>query len=152
MADINDMARQAGEVEKAIGKAANIIKVEGLQFIHDNFDKQGFESAPGKVNKWKPRKVSTNKKKAKKEAKASRSILVNRGNLRRTWDTETNVEGPKVVFQNSLPYAQVHNEGGKAGRGTGFIMPQREMIGESAELDARIEAKIDKLMDAILGS
>jgi len=125
----------------------DVIKVEGLEFIHDNFDNQGFEKAPGATNKWAPRKASKNKKvQAKSEG---RSILVKRGALRRSWEQDTTASPTQVAFTSSLPYAEVHNEGGKAGRGSGFTMPQRQMIGPSAELDKRIGEKLDELMDSL---
>jgi phage gpG-like protein len=136
----------AADFQKMVGKISGIVKVEGLDFIHDNFEAQGFEKSPGKVNKWKPRKPSKNKKMQKREG---RQILVDSGKLRRDWDTETKVAGSKVIFQNSSPYAEVHNEGGRAGRGKGFQMPQRQMIGDSSALDQRISTKVDKLMDSI---
>lgn len=143
---INDFRNKVAEFMKTMNRISGIVKVEGLEFIHDNFEAQGFEQSPGKVNKWKPRKPSKNRKLLKREG---RQILVNSGQLRRAWDADTRTSGSKVIFQNSQPYAEVHNEGGRAGRGKGFLMPQRQMIGDSDALDQRITAKVDKLMDSI---
>jgi phage gpG-like protein len=136
------------EVKSAVAKIATIVKVEGLQFISDNFVNQGFEASSGSYKKWQQRKFTKNKKLQKR---AGRSILVDSGNLRRAWDSESRVSGPKVVFSNSMPYAQVHNEGGHAGRGAGFEMPQRQMIGDSQALDDRILLKLNKLFDQMFG-
>jgi phage gpG-like protein len=133
-------------INELIPKITGIIKVEGLQFIADNFDNQGFEQSPGKVLKWSPRKPSKNKKLQKREG---RQILVDSGKLRRAWESKSRVTKTKVIFANNMPYAEVHNEGGKAGRGKGFMMPQRQMIGDSSALDQRINPKINKIMDTI---
>lgn len=49
-----------------------------------------------------------------------------------------------------VPYAQVHNEGGRAGRGAGFDMPQRQFMGEAAELEARLTKRIDNYLKGLL--
>jgi phage gpG-like protein len=49
-------------------------------------------------------------------------------------------------------YAQVHNEGGRAGRGKGFIMVKREFMGPSEKLDQNIEAKLTREMDKFFES
>lgn len=140
-----DIAKAQREFAVIVRKLTGIVKVEGLQFIADNFSKQGFQKGSGAVSKWKGRKVEA---KAKEK---SRAILVQRGHLQRRWGGDTSVQDTKVIFQNNLPYAEVHNEGGKAGRGSGFQMPQRQMIGDSPHLDSMIEKKITRMMDCILG-
>jgi len=51
-----------------------------------------------------------------------------------------------VRIINEVPYAAVHNEGLRAGRGKGFTMPKRQFIGKSAEL----EVKATNIMDSEL--
>ena len=139
-----------------------MVKVEGLDFIHDNFDAQGFNTGGG-VEKWKPRKPpqGTWRKRSKtlkggksqqlRATKAggkylrdkNRALLVKRGHLRRAWDSNTQAKPGEVAFKNSMPYSGAHNEGLRSGRGSGFIMPERRMIGDSKELDKRIMAKIE---------
>lgn len=123
-----------------------VVKREGLQFISDNFAQQGFQTGSG-VKKWKSRKPPKSKKEKRRQG---RSILVDRGHLRRAWDQDSKAKPGKVIFENTRPYSEVHNEGGKAGRGSGFTMPERQMIGESGKLDDMIGKKVDKLMDKIL--
>ena len=127
-------------LQQALKRLPGIVKVEGLEFIHDNFSKQGFQSSPGKLDKWAKRKVVKWKKQEQKNQ--GRAILVKTGNLQRSWDTNTVAGTSRVVFASDKPYAEPHNEGSK-------IQPQRQMIGDSAALDARIEAKITSLMDSV---
>jgi phage gpG-like protein len=124
-----------------VAKIPQVIRVEGLQFIADNFRNQGFEKSPGNVDKWK--------KKAKADSKKPVLIGEKRGGaLRRSWQGQATTS--QAIFSSNKPYAGVHNEGLKAGRPPGFTMPVRQMIGPSAELNARIEAKLDKLMDSLI--
>lgn len=151
MASIYDMMRSLRTAEQQltvlIPKVAAIVKIEGLKFIGENFAKQGFQKGGGGVSAWQKRKIPKSLKKQNQDA--GRAILVKRGHLRRRWDSDTNVQGSKVVFQNNMPYAEVHNEGGKAGRGSGFQMPQRQMIGDSSVLDSMVERKVTDVMDKI---
>ncbi|PKQ69382.1 hypothetical protein BZG01_00140 [Labilibaculum manganireducens] len=133
-------------IPKMVRRLPGIAKVEGLDFIHDNFKNKGFEVAPGKRNKWKSRKRSTLGKYTKGKSKGKQNaMLIKSGKLRRSWDNETTSTNTQVAFTSSFPHAAVHNEGLKAGKPPGFTMPQRQMIGPSSALDKRIENKLDKL-------
>lgn len=48
-----------------------------------------------------------------------------------------------------VSYAQVHNEGGRAGRGAGFDMPQRQFMGEAEELEEQIGRRINIFLQGI---
>lgn len=136
---IRELERKLPEMLKRV---PGIIRVEGLQFIADNFEREGFETKTGKYSKWKP----------KLKKGAQKKILVGEkrgGSLMRSWEQETFSNDKRVAFGSSLPYAQVHNEGGKAGRGKGFMMPQRQMIGPSEAIDKRVMDKIDRIMDSV---
>lgn len=50
---------------------------------------------------------------------------------------------------DKVPYAQVHNEGGRAGRGAGFDMPQRQFMGEAEELERQLTRRIETYMRGI---
>jgi phage gpG-like protein len=117
-----------------------IAKVEGLQFIADNFKQQGFEKKPGSYDKWKK----------KKQGRKPTLIGENRGGaMRRSWQGDTTTTEHTVEFTSALPYTEVHNEGLRAGRPPGFDMPQREMIGPSDALDKRIQDKFDRMAEDI---
>jgi phage gpG-like protein len=120
---------------------------EELQaFTEENFRKEAFQDKP--AGKWKGRKKDPESGKARKERRA---LLVESGEMKNSIDTE--VRGSDVSIGIHDPsiaeYARVHNEGLKAGRGKGFMMPQRQFIGESAELDDRIQKLVDDKLDKI---
>lgn len=48
-----------------------------------------------------------------------------------------------------VPYAKVHNEGGRAGRGAGFDMPQRQFMGEADELEKMLDKRIASYMRSV---
>lgn len=81
-------------------------------------------------------------------AKRTRKILTgDTGDLGRS--LEYNTETGKVTISSNLIYAAVHNFGLKAGRGSGFTMPQRQFIGDNKELNKKIEIEINKKLDKI---
>ena len=62
-----------------------------------NFVREGFFT-----ESWKRRKY---------KSEESRGVLTETGNLRKAIRSE--IEGNKIIFLNELPYAKIHNEGGK---------------------------------------
>lgn len=113
----------------------DVIAVEAENFVSDNFRKQAYVDKGAK--KWQARKDTKNKS----------ALLVGSGTLR-NHVTKARVVGDNVVIESSLIYAEVHNEGLKAGRGDGFMMPKRQFIGESETLKNRIKKKAVSLIDA----
>lgn len=121
------------------------IKIGGMAKDHfqDNFRKGGFVN--GGLKKWKPAKRTGQGKKA--DGRYG-TLLSSRNHLYNSIDY---VPGDaKVTIQNKVPYAAVHNEGLKAGRGKGFTMPKRQFIGESKELTDKIKNKIETEIDKII--
>ena len=47
-----------------------------------------------------------------------------------------------------VPYAEVHNTGGRAGRGRGFQMPRRQYMGDAEELRQKIIARLKAYMQS----
>lgn len=76
-------------------------RVKLTSMFDNNFREQGFFG-----NKWVATKVSKTNKAGKKG-----SILIVTGALRRS--IRSHIRGNSVVFTSHLPYASVHNEGGK---------------------------------------
>ena len=139
--DFQKFLNQVGQKVNKLLKVdfPKIVKVEGLNFIHDNFDNEGFTESSGSVKKWKKRK----KRKGKQGRKdKGRALMIKSGNLRRSWDNKTKASDNKVEFTSDKPYAERHNEGLDD-------MPQRQMIGDSRELDKRIQDKLKREMDKI---
>jgi phage gpG-like protein len=107
-----------------------VVAVEGEAQWASHFRRGGFEDHG--FTPWQPRKKS--------DGKSKRALLVESGALRRA-ATKGRVQGNAVAFVVPLPYAEVHNHGGRAGRGAGFQMPKRQYIGDSDALNRRVIAK-----------
>jgi len=118
---------------------------DAMNFVNDNFKKQGFDNMP--VERWREVKRRMQGTKAwkypKKKAlgRRTRAILVQTGRLRRatyikkaTW-AETTIANP-------TPYADYHNSG------TARI-PQRQFMGHSKALEKIQIAKINKALNEI---
>lgn len=74
-------------------------------------------------------------------ARFSRPILTgDTGDLGRSINVSYS-KGQVTVFSDTI-YAKVHNEGLRAGRGKGFIMPQRQFLGPSEALEQDIKQQI----------
>jgi phage gpG-like protein len=157
-----DLANQARLVQKlATGDLQRIIGVEGLNHFQASWQKQGWEDQG--VRKWESRKEPLKKFKKKggqlasykkwRAKNAKRAILISHrtdtagGHLKDS--ISYRIAGTRVIFYTDKPYARVHNEGGKAGRGSGFVMKQRQFMGKSYRLDMNIKAKLDREMDKI---
>lgn len=127
---------QAGikQMEREI--AATIVEVEAENFHEENFQKQGFTDVG--FQPWAPRKNPD-------KNPLPRSLLVQTGVMKGHATKATN-SGNKVIFKFPSDYMQVHNEGGRAGRGSGFTMPKRQFIGKSKLLETRIEKKVIEYM------
>lgn len=105
-----------------------------------NFRKQGFDDKV--VEKWKPRK--------KADKRAGRAILVKTGDLRRSIIRHPeNRKALSVKISTDLIYAKVHNDGLRAGRGRGFIMPKRQFIGDSYNLNEKVKQLLVKRLDKV---
>lgn len=105
------------DFKEVLKETLNDIKVE----IKDEFDKN-FERKAFFDEKWKPR-ISK---------KAHGSLMIVSARLRR--GIKATVINNSVEFTSDTPYAAVHNEGLRAGRGKGFTMPKRQFIGDSPKV------------------
>lgn len=89
-------------------------------------------------------------------ARTTREILTgDTGDLARSIEIKTVSNGQVVIwtapsaFGSKEPYGRVHNEGLRAGRGKGFIMPKRQFMGESEELNALIISELERKLKQI---
>jgi len=105
------------DFKQVLNETLNDIKVNLTEEFDKNFERKAFFD-----QKWQPRKSK----------KAKGSLLIVSSRLRR--GTKAQVINNSVVFTNDTPYAAVHNEGLRAGRGRGFTMPKREFIGDSPKV------------------
>lgn len=132
------------EFESSIQDMVTDMGNTALNHTLESFRNQGFTDE-GLV-KWKPRKRNRDGR------DEGRGILIGRGS------GTTGLRGSyrkiqrgrwAVSIVNSKKYAAVHNEGLRAGRGTGFKMPERRMIGNSATMNRKIIHKINQRIKRI---
>lgn len=115
----------------------DVMGVESNKFFVNSFRQQGFTDTT--LEKWKPRK------RTERSMSGSRAILVKSGNLRRSIKWRKYGKNAVINYSN-LPYAKVHNDGLRAGRGKGFKMPKRQFVGYSKVMNKKIVEKINKII------
>jgi len=131
-------ARKISEARKQMHIAVNAMRDEIKSATLKHFDKafvdEGFTDRA--FWHWKPIKRHLRKPQYK-----DMPILQNTGRLRRNTKAfaNSNQNGFKIRFTNSTKYAAVHNEGLRAGRGSGFKMPKRMFMGYSLVLDRKLQ-------------
>ena len=109
----------------------------------DNFRKSGF--VDGGVQAWERSKRIG----ASKDARGSYKTLMS-GRQHLYSSIKSKPGKRSVIITNDVPYARVHNEGLKAGRGDGFTMPKRQVIGESKELSDGVKKIMDTEINNII--
>jgi phage gpG-like protein len=99
---------------------------------------------------WEKRKPRGHRRKdgtfvaAKARRSDQRNLLVGKGSGRLKKSIRiTSATADSVGIGSDVPYAEVHNEGLRAGRGTGFQMPKRQFMG----MENSLEKKIDELIE-----
>jgi phage gpG-like protein len=142
------------EVEDCINRVLPA-KIGALAKEHfqNNFRKGGFVN--NGLQAWKPAKRLLAQKPARRRSGGKlvkrykkpaamnyKTLLSSRNHLFSSIYFEP-MRGAVRIY-NPVEYAQVHNEGLRAGRGKGFIMPKRQFIGSSAELTKLVNEKIEK--------
>ena len=86
--------------------------------------------------------------------RTSKELIGETGDLARSIEIKSISNGQVVIWTSPSafskePYGRVHNEGLRAGRGKGFIMPKRQFMGESEELNALIISEIERKLKQI---
>jgi phage gpG-like protein len=136
-----------------------IVAVEGKNHFEESWQNQGFTDK--NLVKWQKRQFNQKKLRKDRQRTAAyrrfqdkdrgRAILVSHQTDTKGTHLKDSIrvesDKKKVEFSTDKAYAEVHNEGGRSGRGKGFIMPQRQFMGPSEVLDKKIEAKLNSQMD-----
>jgi phage gpG-like protein len=146
---MQNLIEKLKKIQKYLDKGVFItVGNEAVSHYKKSFRNEGFTDR--NLKKWKELKRRMNPRDPKANS-ARKFILTKSGELGDTikWARGS---GRKVVIKSDKVYAQVHNEGGRAGRGKGFQMPKRQFIGKSAELTKKINAKVAKHLNAIANS
>ena len=133
------------EAQKACEAALTDMMVTAQNHFTENFRKQGFDDRS--VEKWKPRK------RTERSRAGQRGILIGKGTgvLRRSIAKRKTSKYSGLIFiiGNANRYAKVHNDGLRAGRGKGFIMPKRQFIGDSYNMFQKIDRKVKQRLERI---
>ncbi len=88
--------------------------------------------------------------KKKDRGRRTRAILVKTGALRRSVNNSIESVTTKAIkFKVRLPYAEIHNEGGRMANGG--KMPKRQYMGWNREVDKITKATIQKWVDKAWG-
>lgn len=118
-----------------------VMGIDSKNHFVGSFRNQGFED--NTIQRWKPRKneIAGGIARVSRKFKGSRAILVKTGDLRRSIRVISKNYN-SVTIGSDLVYAQVHNDGLRAGRGRGFKMPKRQFIGHSKKLIDRLKEKL----------
>lgn len=126
-----------------------VVGQEAVKFFKKSFQNEAW----GRV-KWK--EVVRRQLENVKGADKVRSILTGRsGDLGRSIEIKERKLGGVTIwtnpssFSSKVPYGRVHNEGLKAGRGKGFIMPKRQFMGYSEELNQIVIEKLESKLKQI---
>lgn len=141
---LNIIQQKSDEIASALERRIPLkVGNAGKSHFKANFQNGGFVDQD--LKKWKPAKRIGRAKGAKGQygtLLSGRNYLYNSINYR--------VQPYLVTIFTKVPYAIVHNEGLRAGRGKGFKMPKRQFIGDSARLNREISQIIDKELRNIL--
>lgn len=117
--------------EKTIADMVDTMGIYAINHYKKSFTDGGFTDLSFKA--WKQRKRSRDNE--------GRAILVKTGNLKRSL-TYRKIGRYSVRIESNVPYAKVHNEGLRSGRGKGFTMPERKFVGYSERLSRKIELRL----------
>jgi phage gpG-like protein len=133
------------QVQKACEAALTDMLVTAQNHFTENFRKQGFDDRG--VQAWQPRK------RTERSRGGNRAILVGKGSgvLRRSIAKRKTGKYSGMIFiiGNANKYAKVHNDGLRSGRGKGFIMPKRQLIGDSYNMFQKIDRKVKQRLDRV---
>ncbi len=115
-------------------KVVDAMGVLAANHFTTSFRNQGFTDES--LQRWQPRK------RTERSRMGNRAILVKSGRLRRSIRSKR-FGFLAVKIYTDVPYARIHNDGERSGRGRGFKMPKRQFIGYSGVLNRKIIAKMD---------
>jgi phage gpG-like protein len=120
------------QLNRFVNKQAYIMKRIGV--IYRNFFLDSFKMESWEGNKWQPRKRQPRTRGRNKK------LLVDTGELKKSIKY-TNITSNSVTIKTDVDYASYHNEG--TGR-----LPQRQFMLEGEESLDKIEALVERLLDA----
>jgi phage virion morphogenesis protein len=154
MATTDPFGQLRKRIDAALRRLPRQAGVLAVNHFQDNFRRQGFDGKPWKeVKRRLPTGGRTNRRGTatrltyRRGAGRTRGILIQTGRLRRSIRI-TKTTADSVTVGTDTPYAAVHNEGLRAGRGSGFQMPKRQFIGTDRKLKQELEDLVKKQITA----
>lgn len=174
----SDMQKRSERLAREIERnTTRRIGIRGRKLFKENFQNQGFKD--GNIKKWdKPKRTKSDSKwygfeykgekrtsyaitKRGKKAKKQRKLNFSKAaTVRGTLTGASGLLGDslyyktrqtKISWGSNMPYAQIHNEGGKFkvfGKHTA-TMPQRRYMGQSKNLHKIAGEELDKTMNDV---
>ena len=159
--EIQDFSKRLEGIEAAVKRQMerDLPKKLGnlaVRMFKENFQKESFFGrAWQEVKRRTPGTAAFRTAARNHPSRTTRKILTgDTGDLARSIEVKYVSKGEVVVWTAPSafakePYGRVHNEGLRAGRGSGFIMPKRQFMGESEELNALIISEIERKLKQI---
>ena len=147
-----DFSKQIDGFYKAAKKLVSqdlpiVIGKKSVDFFKENFQQEGYTNSG--MQAWQ--EVKRRQDPRAKGVRGSRKILTGEsGDLGESimYDPQDS----KVVISSDKPYAAAHNDGtSTAGRSRSVVIPQRQFIGDSPELDEIIRSEIDRKFKDLFG-
>ena len=128
----NDFVQTANDTETNTRRCAD-------RYVKGAFRKKGFDGTP-----WPLAKKDRAGTRRRGSLMVDSAALMNSVRIARA----TPQEVVWTAGNDKVPYAEVHNTGGRAGRGRGFQMPKRQYMGDAEELRRKIIARIRAYMES----
>lgn len=137
----------------ASGRLQKIVGTEAVQHYQESFQDEGFADKSDYPNtdvQWQEVKRRSNPRKSQKGKESSkRKILTGEsGELGDGFYYDYNTGS--VIIKNPAEYAQIQNEGGKAGRNHSATIPARKFMGASEVLNKKILKKFEVAFKKVL--
>ena len=130
--------------------APRIAGTTAVRLFKKNFQNEGFFG-----EHWKEVKRRQNSRNSGNAWGRRRILTGDTGDLGRSIEYKLQSDGTVLVFTSAAafssrePYGRVHNEGLKAGRGSGFTMPKRQFIGDHPTLRKEIISETERKLTQI---
>lgn len=138
------------KAEKEIKSMVTIMGNDALNHFEASFRNQGFTNET--LVRWQPRKgeIVGGISRLRSRERGARGILIGKGTATLKKSLRRRRLGQYAIrISSNVIYANVHNEGLRAGRGSGFIMPKRQFVGYSAKLNRSLINKFNMKIHSI---
>jgi phage gpG-like protein len=103
--ELNEYVRLLERLNRTYKNFPNKAATLAINFIKERFNAQNWVDS--RTEPWKPRKYNKGSKR-----RQGRKVLIDKARLLRSWRKE-NVTDESAVVATDVPYAKIHNEGGR---------------------------------------